>query len=120
MCENQGRKIMQMSKPEDDKRQAAPTTESDHARKESGLILTTKQGWLLTSIILIFFGTLLFFGYKDWQRQRQMSREFEEHLRAIPTSKVDEEKGERGFSLPQYACGRGSPHAPQKTESVRI
>ncbi|MCI0695735.1 hypothetical protein L0337_27495 [candidate division KSB1 bacterium] len=109
-----------MSKKDDDKRQAVLTTESDNARKESGLTLTTKQGWLLTIIILIFFGTLLFFGYKDWQRQRQMRQEFEEHLRTIPTSKADEEKRERGLSFPQYACERESPNFPQKIESVRI
>jgi hypothetical protein len=111
---------MQMSKPNDAKRQTVAATESDHARKESGLTLTTKQGRRLTIIILIFFGMLLFFGYKDWQRQRQMRQEFEEHLRAIPTSKADEEKRDTGLLCPQYAYGLESPRPPQEIESVRI
>ncbi len=109
-----------MSKKLDDQRQSAQAAESDYDQKEIGLTLTTKQSWLLVISILIFFGTLLFFGYKDWQRQRQMRQEFEAHLRAIPTSKADEEKRERGLSCPQYACGRGSPYVPQNMESVRI
>jgi hypothetical protein len=60
-----------MSKRIYDYGQFAQATESDDDQKEIGLTLTTKQSWLLFIIILVFFGTLLFFGYKDWQRQRQ-------------------------------------------------
>jgi hypothetical protein len=111
---------MQMSKKNDDRSQTAQALVTDDDQKEIGLALTAKQGWLLMISILIFFITLLFFGYKDWQRQRQMSQEFEEHLRAIPTSKADEEKRERGVSFLAYASALESPHTSQKTESRRI
>lgn len=84
---------MQTSQKLNEPRQAARAAESNDHRKEAGLMLTTTQSRLLVIGILILFGTLLFFGYKDWQRQRQMRQEFEEHLRAIHTSKADEEKG---------------------------
>lgn len=81
---------MHVSKKLEDKRQAVQAAEADDDQKEIGLTLSTKQGWLLMIIILILFGTLLFFGYKDWQRQRQMRQDFEEQLRNIPTSSADE------------------------------
>jgi hypothetical protein len=88
---------MQISQKLNDQNQAARTPASTDNQKDAGLTLTTKQSWLLVTGILIFFGTLLFFGYKDWQRQRQMSREFEQHLRNMPISQADEEKGARNF-----------------------
>jgi hypothetical protein len=119
MREKQGRRIVQMSKKFDDKRQPAQAAESNDDQKEMGLTLTTKQSWLLVIGILILFGALLFFGYKDWQRQYRMRLEFEEHLRNLPTSKADEEKGARTF-LSAIRTWTESPHSPQNMESVRI
>lgn len=97
---------MQTSLKLNEQRQAIQAAESnDHRKEEAGLTLTTKQSWLLIIGILLLFGTLLFFGYKDWQRQSQMSREFEEHLRNMPVSKATQED---------------SPDVSQKTESVGI
>lgn len=56
---------MQMSKKNDDRSQTAQALVTDDDQKEIGLALTAKQGWLFMIIILIFFGALLFFGYKD-------------------------------------------------------
>jgi hypothetical protein len=75
---------MQMSKKIDDRRQSPEAAESNNNQKETGLVLTTRQGWLLVIGILILFATLLFFGYQDWQRQYRIRLEFEEHLRSFP------------------------------------
>ena len=79
---------MPMSKKTDDRCQSTEAAESNNNQKETGLVLTTRQGWLLVIGILILFATLLFFGYKDWQRQYRMRLEFEEHLPSFPTHGV--------------------------------
>jgi hypothetical protein len=53
------------------------------------------QSRLLIIVILVFFGTLLFLGYKDWQRQYQLRQKFEEHLRSIPTSSAEEHEASK-------------------------
>lgn len=111
---------MQVYKKLNDQRHAAPAAESNDGQKEIGLTFTTKQSWLLVIGILIFFGTLLFFGYQDWQRQRQMSQEFEEHLRNMPISKTDEEKNGARTFLSAIRVWPGKSTLPAKNESVRI
>lgn len=66
--------------------------ETNAQAEKAGRFSTARRGWLLFILVLIFFMTMLFFGYKDWQRQQQLRLEFEEHLRSLPTSSLSEYK----------------------------
>lgn len=105
---------MQTSQKLDEPRQAARAAESNNHQKEAGLTLTATQSWLLVIGILILFGALLFWGYNDWQRQREMSQEFEKHLRSLPISKANEEERARGLESPRYAHGLENPTFSQQ------
>jgi hypothetical protein len=66
--------------------------ETNPQAEKIGMFSTTRRGWLLFILVLAFFIVMLYFGYRDWQRQQGLRLEFEERLRSMPASSLSEYK----------------------------
>lgn len=86
---------------------SADTEKTSQTDRKAGGIFPLRQSIFFVVALVVLIGILLFFGYKDWQRQQAMHQELESHIHGMSKNG----KTESSYTTPTFSRLLNGPDA---------